>query len=70
VKRGCRKHPSESAQGVCVGCRSALCRICVVEPFGDRGAALCVPCALEVGGVRPGRARGVEPRRRRPIRAG
>jgi hypothetical protein len=49
---GCDVHPFDQAVDTCGGCDSSFCSGCLVYPFGQRRAPLCVRCALEAAGVR------------------
>lgn len=48
----CARHPFALATDVCGECGVGFCADCLVYPFGDRRPAMCLTCALAVGGVR------------------
>lgn len=49
----CVRHPMTAAEHVCGHCGLDHCAECVVHPFGQQRAALCITCALLAAGVRP-----------------
>lgn len=63
MSNGCERHRLEQAVGTCGSCRGGYCKQCLVHVFGNKRPALCVPCALWAGGVRPTRP----PRHRAPL---
>jgi hypothetical protein len=68
----CTRHPMDPAEHVCGRCGRDHCSTCVVHPFGPARPAMCIGCALAVGGVRSfSRAAPAAPRRtmRRKLRA-
>lgn len=48
----CVKHPMTLGEHICGECGHQFCTECVVFPFGTAKPPLCIPCALEKGGVR------------------
>ncbi len=48
----CVRHPMAVAEYVCGSCGHDHCAECVVFPKGHGRPPLCIPCALEAGGVR------------------
>lgn len=52
MARVCIRHPFELSQNFCSHCGQEFCRDCLVYPKGPKKPALCVTCAIAVGGVR------------------
>ena len=53
----CERHDLDTAVDLCRRCRDGFCETCLVYPFGPAEPALCLDCALAVGGVRRRRVR-------------
>ena len=49
---GCARHPFEKAAALCRACRHDFCPECLVWPRGKKRPAVCIDCALNLGGVR------------------
>lgn len=64
----CDRHRHGRAVGLCRRCGHDFCGDCLVRPFGTSEPALCVECALVVGGVRRRRARPIGRRRDLAVR--
>ena len=50
----CDTHQFDEAAASCRSCGGDFCVDCLVWPRGHSHAALCIPCALRVSGVRRG----------------
>jgi len=51
VSYSCVKHPMTAGDNICGRCANQHCSDCVVFPYGASGTAICIACALELGGV-------------------
>lgn len=54
---GCDTHPFDEAAGTCRSCRHPFCEACLVYTRGPAKPPTCVPCALDLAGVRRSRRR-------------
>ena len=48
----CDAHPFDQAAGTCRSCKREYCSTCLVYSFGPKKPPFCIPCALEVAGIR------------------
>lgn len=50
----CERHEFDAAVDLCARCHREFCAACLVYSFGPKKPPFCLPCAVEVAGVRAG----------------